>query len=260
MWSDVAALFREYAGTGLIVAGYFLSLVYLWLNEKRKYMRILFLYMPLVLLCLYFNPLFAGLVYGVVGDEVYYRILWLFPVTVVIAYACVCIYGKIAGEKQLRANLFALCMVGIIAASGSFIYSSPLFSQAENICHVPDTVIRICDAVNVPGREVMAAFPLELVQYVRQYSPYTCMPYGRELTVERWHYYHPLRDEMEKEVIDMEQLVPLTREYGCHYVIFRPGQKVRGKPGDYGWVRFEEIDGYTIYRDLEVELKIPEAD
>lgn len=272
MWSDVAALFRDYMGTGLIVIWYLLCLVYLWLKEKRKHLRILFLYLPVTLLLLYFNPLFARVVYRALEGEIYYRILWLLPMTVVIAYTCTCIYGRLAQGRRRKAkifasanafasaDLFALCAALVLAVSGSFVYSSPLFSRAENLYHVPDTVVDICDAINVPGREVMAVFPLELVQYVRQYSPVTCMPYGRETTVSRWNYYHPLRDEMETEVIHMETLVPLSREYNCHYVIFRPGQKVQGNPEDYNWVRFAEVDGYTIYRDQEVELTVPDAD
>ncbi len=260
MWRDVAVLFRDYMGTGLIVIWYLLCLVWLWLKEKRKYVRILFLYMPLILLFLYFNPIFAALVYRAAGGEIYYRILWLLPITVVIAYTCVCIYGRMAQNRQGRANLFALCAAGIMAISGSFIYSSPLFSRAENIYHMPDVVVRICDAINVPGREVMAVFPLELVQYVRQYSPTTCMPYGRELAVEKWTYYHSLREEMETEVIVLETLIPLTREYQCHYVIFRPGQKILGNPQDYNLQRFMEVEGYVVYRNLDVELIVPQLD
>ena len=86
MGIDMLALFRDYMGTGMIVIWYLIALLYLWMKEKRRYMRILFIYMPVVLLVLYFNPLFAQLVYKVTGDEVYYRILWLLPITVVIAY------------------------------------------------------------------------------------------------------------------------------------------------------------------------------
>lgn len=46
MWSDVAALFREYMGTGLIGIWYVLCLVWLWINEKCRPRRILFLYLP----------------------------------------------------------------------------------------------------------------------------------------------------------------------------------------------------------------------
>ena len=62
MWKEIVVLFREYMGTGLIVIWFVISLLYLWINEKRKELRILFLYTPVILLLLYFNPLFARLV------------------------------------------------------------------------------------------------------------------------------------------------------------------------------------------------------
>ena len=97
---DAAALFREYMGTGLIVIWYMISLIYLWINEKRKYLRLLFLYMPVILLLVYFNPLFARLVYNVAEGEIYYRILWLLPITPVIAYTTVCIYGRFMDRRR----------------------------------------------------------------------------------------------------------------------------------------------------------------
>lgn len=265
MWKDIITLIRDYMGTGLIVIWFLLALIYLWINEKKKYVRILFLYMPAAMLLLYFNPLFARAVYNVVGEEIYYRILWLLPVTIVIAYTCVSIYGKLAerqAQKKKRgtAEAFgALCMAGILAVSGSFIYASPTFSRAENLYHVPDSVVHICDAINVPGREVRAVFPMELVQYVRQYSPVTCMPYGREVAVERWNYYPPLCAAMEAEVIDLEQLVPLTREAECHYAVLPVSKKMLGDPEEYGWIYFGETDGYVIYFDSESGLTVPES-
>lgn len=266
---DAASLFREYMGTGMIVIWYLLSLIYLWIREKRQYLRILFLYLPMILLLLYFNPLFAEAVYRMAGDEIYYRILWLLPVTVTIAYSCVCITGQIVRSKPAEGSFFhnrtgllgdlvCLCMAGGLAVSGSLIYTSPLFSKAENLYHVPDSVVHICDAIQVPGREVMAAFPLELVSFVRQYSPTTCMPYGREMTVDRWNYYDPLSAAMEQEVIDLETLVPLVRQAQCHYCILREGQAMQGEPEGYGWEIFLKTDGYVIYRDTATELIIPQ--
>ncbi len=272
MWSEVILLFREYMGTGLIVIWFLLSLIYLWVNEKRKHIRVLFVYMPIVLLLLYFNPLFAALVLGLTGDEIYYRMLWLMPITVVNAYTCVCIHERLMqrfseGEgahkrflKEMVSVLTAVCMAGVIALSGSYIYSNPFFSKAENQYHVPDSVVHICDAINVPGREVMAVFPLELVQYVRQYSPVTCMPYGREALVERWNYDYPLCSAMEAEVIDIAELAPLVREASCHYVILPAEKKRVGTPEDYGWIWFGEIDGYVIYRDPARELTAPKLE
>lgn len=265
MWKDVIVLFREFMGRGLIVIWFLVALIYLWIRERRKSVRILFLYMPVIALALYFNPLFARVVYGVVGEEIYYRILWLLPVTVVIAYASVGIYGQLTeaadGRKRGRADLFAgtcaLCLAGVIAVSGSYVYASPSFSKAENMYHVPDSVVHICDAIQVPGREVMAVFPMELIQYVRQYSPVVCMPYGREVTVDRWYVYPPLCAAMEEEVIDLAKLAPLVREAECHFCILSAGKEIKGNPEDYGWLLFGETDGYVIYRDPARELTIP---
>lgn len=255
MWSEVIDLFREYMGTGLIVIWYLLSLVYLFVKEKRKPFRVLFLYVPIILLLLYFNPLFAEFVYGVAGSEIYYRILWLLPITVVIAFTCVQIYGELQGIKK---SLWAIAAAALLMVSGKFIYDDPYFHEAENLYHVPDSVVEICNAIEVPGREVMAVFPIELVQYVRQYSPVICMPYGREITVERWNHLSELCDAMEEEKTDLEQIAPLAKEAGCHFIILRQDKEVIGRVEDYHWVWFGETADYTIYRDMDIPLEIPE--
>ena len=254
MWNDVVVLFREYMGTGLIVVWYLLSLIYLFVKEKRKPFRVLFLYVPVILLLLYFNPLFAQIVYGVAGSEIYYRILWLLPFTVVIAYTCVQIYGELRGFKK---GLWAMTAAMLLMVSGKFIYDNPYFHEAENLYHVPGSVVNICDAIEVPGREVMAVFPIELVQYVRQYSPVVCMPYGREIMVERWNNFNELYDAMEAEKADLAWLAPLAKEASCHYIILRKDKEVIGQVEDYDWVYFGETQDYIIYRDIDIPLEIP---
>lgn len=252
MWKDVVELFRNYMGTGLIVIWFLIALAYLLVNEKRKDVRIFFVYMPVILLLVYFNPLFAELVYGIIGNEVYYRILWLIPITPVIAYSSVCICGRIKADRgRGPAGAAAVCMAVLIGFSGSFIYANPFFSRAENRYHVPDSVVHICDAIIIPGREIMAVFPAELVQYVRQYTSLVCMPYGREVTVERWNYYSELYDAMEAEVIDLAVLEPVVWEAQCHYVVLPSQKEVKGSFADYKWELHCETDGYSVYRVTE---------
>lgn len=254
MWNGAVGLFRDYMGTGLIIILYVGALIFLWIQEKRKHVRILFLYMPLILLALFFNPLFAGIAYRVEGDEIYYRILWLLPITLTIACAVVTAYGRLSGKRR---EVFAVCAAGLIAVSGSCIYANPFFRKAENVYHVPDSVVHICDTINIPGREVRAVFPAELLQYVRQYSPVTCMPYGREVLVPAWGPSDLLYDVMEAETVELELLVPLAREAKCHYLILRGDKEMRGTPEEYGLVWLGETDGYVIYRDPQTELSIP---
>ncbi|MCM1541480.1 MAG: hypothetical protein NC121_09470 [Blautia sp.] len=252
MWNIVANLFREYMGTGLVMILYLLSILYLWMKEKRKYVRILFVYVPVILLILFFNPLFAKVVYSLVGDEIYYRILWLLPVTVTVAFAAVTLYVRIPDKGR---TVFALAAAAVIMLSGSYIYRNPNFRKADNLYHMPDSVVHVCDAIVAPGREVRAAFPLEMVQYVRQYEPTICMPYGREMTVDRWSVWGALPGEMEKETIDLSRLAPLTKEKVCHYIILPEDKDIIGDPAAYGWSVHGQADGYVIYRDNDFSLE-----
>lgn len=248
MWTSVIQIFQKYMGTGLTVIWFLAALIYLFLFEKRKDRRILFVYMPVLLLLLYFNPLFAGLFCRLVGSEIYFRMCWLLPVIVVLAYTAACILEKRKGKGQL---LFAVVTVLLIVFSGKSVYENPLYSKAENMYHVPDSVVHLCDAIVVPGREVMAVFPRELLLYVRQYSPYVCMPYGREVIEGDFNEFYEL---MEEDVLDMETLEPFVNGKECHYIIFSDEKEMLGEPEDYGWELFDRMDGYVIYRNTKVPL------
>lgn len=153
---EALKLFQEYMGTGLIMIWFLVSLLYLWVTEKRKHIRILFVYVPLVLLLVFFNPLVAKIISGLADGEIYYRILWLLPVTPVVAFTAVSLCGKLRGYLKYVGIMAALILFML---SGSLIYRNPYFQKAENVYHVPQSVVDICDAIEVPGREVMAVFP-----------------------------------------------------------------------------------------------------
>ncbi len=251
MWNNAIILFQEYMGTGLIVIWFLISLVYLLLKEKRKHIRIVFVYVSMILLLVFFNPLLANVVYRMADDEIYYRILWLLPITIVIALAVTNIWGSLQGRQKAAFGLVAAVLVMV---SGGYIYSNPYFHKAENWYHVPQSVVDICDAIEVEGREVRAVFPVELLQYVRQYSPVVCMPYGREITVDRWNYYNELYDEMEAEEINAERVTALAREQECAYIVLPEDKKINGKLENHAFDLFATVEGYVIYIDATVDL------
>ena len=78
--------FHKYMGTGLILIWYLAVIVYLFMKEKRRNIRILFLHLPILILLVFFNPLFYGLYDLFLGAETYFRLLWLLPVTCTLAY------------------------------------------------------------------------------------------------------------------------------------------------------------------------------
>ena len=54
MWSELSAFFHDYMGNGLIFTWFLLSVIYLFIKEKKKNVRILFLYVPVVILLVFF--------------------------------------------------------------------------------------------------------------------------------------------------------------------------------------------------------------
>ena len=103
----------------------------------------------------------------------------------------------------------------------------------------------------------MAVFPKEMLQYVRQYAPVVCMPYGRDVTVEQWDFIedNELYGLMEAEEIDAERLAELAREAWCVYIILPEEKELRGSLGTYDFERFGQVDGYVIYKDATVNLQ-----
>lgn len=246
MWKNIFDIYRAYMGTGITVILFLAAELYLFLTEKNKNKRVVFIYVPAGILLLFFCPFFASVVLRFTEDEIYYRMLWLTPMVPVLAYAGVRLAAGQRGKKRAAAVL-ALSVVGILA--GSLVYRSPFFSRAENKYHIPDAVPDLCEVIEVEGREVRAAFPMELLQYVRQYSAYVCMPYGREVLIDRWNMGSELYDLLQAEPLDVARIVPLAREAECHYLIFSEDKKLDGSFEEYQYSLFDRIDGYVIYVD-----------
>ena len=242
--------FYKYRGSGTILIWYLAAVLFLFFREKRRPVRILFLYVPAAVLLLFFNPLFARLFERFLGQEIYFRMWWMVPMTPTLAYSavCLCLWGK---ERGLR---IACAAVVLILISGTLVYRNPLFSRAENIHHVPWEVVEICDRIKVDGREVRAAFPEEFLTYVRQYSSMVCMPYGRDAILYSW--IDDLYQELLKKEIDVERVAMLAKERGCHYVIFSEEKILSGRMEDYGYLFFGKVGEYLIYMDTTMNFKL----
>lgn len=245
MWSEIILTLKKYIGSGWLAGLFVAAVLYLLFVEKDRVKRIILLYISIVTLALFFFPLFAQMIFRYLDKETYYRILWLVPQTAVIAYAGVYLVAGIS--KRWLKTLAALAICALLAGAGDYVYDNPYFSRAENRFHVPQAVALICDAIIVEGGEVQAAFPAEMLPYVRQYTANIRMPYGRELLMEGLLIYNFLYNAISKDEIDCQEIALLAAEQNCDYVILHEAKK--GQEGfektDY---RYQEtIAGYRIY-------------
>ncbi len=237
-----------FGGNGLLLLYFITALIFLLVRERDKALRKMMTEYPIAVIAIFFVPLFPYLICDVFHEgETFYRYLWLIPITAVSAYATIVFMEKI----KFRWLSFAVGAVAMIcvAIGGNPGYQSPVMVPAENAYQIPSQVIELCDAINVPGREVEALFPHELVPYIRQYTPYIKMPYGYETLVARWGFIDELESEMIKDVSNSYMLTKLARERGCHYIILNKNHYIDESLEEYGYVEFYSSKDYTVYVD-----------
>ena len=253
---SVLMMIKLYSGNCSLLLLFIASLIYLWIAEKKKGRKAVLVYVPIAVLIMFFCPFLVDFfVSKMQEEEIYYRILWALPMGVVIAYAAVKFLSGIK-KKWIQAGLLFL-LVAYIMVGGHLIYRSPQFSKTQNAYQVPDAVVNICDQINVPGREVMAVFPNELIQYVRQYSPTVVMPYGYDVLVQRWNIVDELEEEMSKEISNAETLAEMARQRSCHYIILNQNHLMDGSLLDYEYTLILQTDGYDVYLDNYADLSVP---
>ena len=203
-------------------------------------------YVPEVILVLFFFP-FTRKLFGLVMEEgdTYYRLLWLVPMAVITCYALV----RAAGP-HIRVGLVAGC--ALIMLLGSLVYRNQNVMKAQNLYHLPQHVIDIVNVI-APAegdRRVRAAFPAELVHFVRQYNTNILLAFGREMVEPQWDYYHPVYQAMEKpEVIDAKELIEATRAQEVTYIILHETRAIDRDLTALGLEEVDTIAGYKIYRD-----------
>lgn len=256
MWNLVVEQFNNYAGSGFMLIYYFASVIYLFCVEKRKDIRLIFVYMPLILLLIFFNPWIAKLIIKYADDDIYYRMMWIVPVGLTVVYALTKIIAKLQGKIRILGVIVA---AALIALGGRLVYTDKDYSIAQNEYHVPQDVVDICDAIVVPGREVMAAFPSELLIYVRQYSAFVRMPYGWDEIKENPDFeLSRLRELIDQDESYASELADEANKEECHYIIVKEDKKILGDMSEYHYDKYKVIDGYIVYRNELADYSCPD--
>lgn len=246
IFMESLVIFKLYTGLKFLLVLTALAWIYLLIKEKDKRVRILFVYAPILILIIFLFPLTRKLFVAAGLDaETYYRILWTIPMGMMTVYGACSWWAK---HKRI-----GLIVTGIlIILCGSLVYRSNYISKAENLYHIPDTVVSICDLIT-PREEnlrVTAVMPPELIHFVRQYDAKINMPYGREMLVARWDYYNEVYEVMEKpETIVIEDLLEATRKNYCQYIVLAPTRKTDIDPEKADLKLLAVVDGYRVYED-----------
>lgn len=243
---------KSFEGTGLLFTLLLAGVCFLGFKLSKGPDKTMMVWFPLYALIIYFCPLW--IVYSMIREDsvILYRVLWLIPIAVVICYAMVEFIWMLPSKK--RAMGF-LAMVLVIILSGRYVYSNSQFFKAENKYHIPESIVKVCDEISEEGVVVSACFPLEMVQYVRQYSAYIRQPYGRDTLLLGADNYDisSIATYLDEDVLDIYAISAELRERSVQYLIVSEDTVFSDDPEAVGYELYKKTDGYDIYTDIGTE-------
>lgn len=238
---------QSFSQKGCLFVLTLVSVLFLIFKKNRTKGELVLALIGVFTIFVYFCPIWFLYTSMRTDAEILYRILWIMPSLVIVCYTLVTVVFYI--DKKYRA-VSVLAASFIIILCGDYIYDNPWFNHAENAYHIPQSVIDICDYMEVPGREIKGCFPDELIPFVRQYTPFICLAYGRDsLLTGRNEKYSELEYNCNQSVINVEVVSELLRQEFCPYFVIDEDKKLNGDFSDFDFTLVTNIDGYDIYLD-----------
>lgn len=229
---------------------YVVALICCFFLGKQERKR---LFWPSVLvLIFFFNPFFYKYVGTRFLSGVYWRLLWMLPVSFVIAYALTRLAYKMKKDVVRIAVVVVACIC--IVVTGKPIFSDVTYREKENAYEIPNAAIAVADFVENWMQEWKETIivPNELLCSVRQYSASACLLYGRnaegfisDIGEEEALVY----DEMSKEEPDVELITEIALQKNCRFIVFDTSfHWIPEDLSSYGYQRVGVVeDVYAIY-------------
>ena len=174
-WGFVCECFRRFQGEGVFFLFFLISLAVLLVSGRKEAVKHSWkkgaLFFVAALAITIYNPVLVTPLIGRLGlEDEYYRLLWLLPFTVLMAWLAVTVVEK--GKRWWQRGLLLAVTAVLLAIPGKSILARGL-SLAENLYKVPDELIEICEMIHADSaeQEPRAAMDFDLVVLMGQYDP-----------------------------------------------------------------------------------------
>lgn len=251
-------MYDTYNGTGMHMALFFACILYLVLQKKEKEKRYLFVGYTLLFMVVCCLPFTAKILMNLLGAEegenVYWRIFWLVPMTIVIAYTAVQILMQM--ETKVKRYALLVGMLVIIALTGTNVYNSTIFDRKQNNYKLPQDAIDICEIIEADakanGIERKKLITVnDLLSSIRQYDADILMPYGYSIVKGN----KPSRENanqiyriLNSENKNWEAFSWYAAMEKCNYFAYPADDAVAGALANYGYEKIGSNAAYYVYR------------
>lgn len=248
--------FVDYKGPySMYLAIWLLAMLYIYLTEENKKIKTFFLgYSLTVIFVIICNPIIYKLLGSILTIDTYWRLFWILPVGIVIAYAAVKLIFSIQEKNKKIVTILTIFIT--IIASGSCVYKyfdiskvkefdylNYNFAKVNNLYKIPDEAFEISKIISEhdsENKKVMA--PEEIVPYIRQYDACIHLVYGRN----PWGY----EDNENLKMLyagNIKDLIPKLDELNSNYIIFRKETELNDDISKYSYELIDETENYNIY-------------
>ena len=244
--------FLQFRGSGMYLALFFIAMLYLYLKEENKKIKWLLVYFPIVVLLITLNPLFQKLVKNIFTIYTYWRVFWMLPIGITIAYVSVKFVNQIQNKKEKIVVLVSFIV--IIIMSGNFMYTKENFSKLGNWYKLPDESVQVAQLIGIDDEDYKKAIvPESIVGHIRQIDSSIMLAYSRD----------PEGYTGNSLLIDLysgnvKGVVVRALQDNCNYVVYSKATVLVGKMEDYGFEKISETQNYAIYKlidDTKIQKK-----
>lgn len=217
-------------------------------KEERKR----FFWPSVFVFAFFFNPFFYKYVGMRFLSGVYWRLLWMLPISFALAYTLIKLAYKVKKDVLRIAVVVVACVC--ILVTGRPVFSKDTYSERENVYELPNAAIEIADFAEAwmqDWKETLIV-PNELLCSIRQYSSVACLLYGRnaegfisDIAEDEAKVY----EEMSKEEPDVGLITEIARSRGVRYIVFNTSfHKIPDDLSEYGyWQEAVIEDVYAVY-------------
>ncbi len=247
----IKALLEEvllYNNESFLIPLFLIALLFLWMTEKDRKVRVVLLYFVAALGVVFLCPLYAWIGMKIDAD-VYYRVLWSLPMGILVCYSVVKLMARF--RSIFAKTLIFLMAVLAIMINGYLVYTKSMHVKSSNAYHVPQIVIDVADALKLENYRPIAVLPAELLPFLRQYTADIFTPYGRNILEPAWTFQNELYDAMEgdRDAYDVDEVARCARNHQCAFVVLSSIKQMNGSMEEEGYFLFRFVQGYFIYMD-----------
>ncbi|MDE7476984.1 MAG: hypothetical protein K2M91_03380 [Lachnospiraceae bacterium] len=255
MWNELILVMKAvledvllYNNETFLVPLFLIALLFLWVTEKDRKVRVVMLYLVAALGVIFLCPVYAWI--GMkIDKDIYYRVLWSLPMGILVCYSAVKLMAHF--KAFLSKTLVFVIAVLMIVVNGDLVYTNSYYIRSTNASHVPQVVIDVADALKLDNYKPIAVLPAELLPHLRLYTADILTPYGRNMLESAWSFQNELYDAMEGDLTayDVAEIARCARNEHCAFVVLYSKKQMIGSMEEQGYFLFRFVDDYFIYMD-----------